>query len=73
MFRLIKQVFLVLLTFVGSLATKCLSLSNEPCMDVTQIKNGTMINANASLKNIVRPKKIIVGILAHVFVEMASI
>ena len=33
MFRLIKQVFIVLLSFSRSLATKRVSLSsNEPCM-----------------------------------------
>ena len=32
MFRLIKQVFLGLLTFCGSLATNCMSLSNEQYM-----------------------------------------
>ena len=32
MFSLIKQVFIVLLSFSSSLATKCLSLNNEPCI-----------------------------------------
>ena len=32
MFRLIKQVFIVLLNFSGSLVTKCVSLNNELCM-----------------------------------------
>ena len=32
MFRLIKQVFIVLLSFNGTLATTCVSLSNEPYM-----------------------------------------
>ena len=32
MLRLIKQVFIALLKFSGSLATKCVSLSNVPCM-----------------------------------------
>ena len=32
MFRLIKQVFIALLSFSGSLTTKCVSLNNEPCM-----------------------------------------
>ena len=31
MFSLIKQVFIVLLSFSSSLATKCVSLNNEPC------------------------------------------
>ena len=32
MFSLVKQMFVVLLSFISSLATKCLSLDNEPCM-----------------------------------------
>ena len=32
MFGLIKQVFIVLLSFCKSLATKCLFLNDEPCM-----------------------------------------
>ena len=32
MFRLITQVFIGLLSFSSPLATKCLSLNNEPCM-----------------------------------------
>ena len=32
MFSLIKQVFIALLSFSRSLATKCVSLNNEPCM-----------------------------------------
>ena len=32
MFRLVKQVFIVLLSFRRSLATKCVSFNNEPCM-----------------------------------------
>ena len=32
MFSLIKQVFIVLLSFSKSLAIKCVSLNNEPCM-----------------------------------------
>ena len=38
-----------------------------------QIKNGIMINASASIKSIVRAKKIIVRFLAHVYVRKASI
>ena len=44
MFSLIKQVFIVLLSFSESLArgrTKCLSLNNEPC-----IVRPTVINLN---------------------------
>ena len=32
MFSFIKQVFIVLLDFSSSLATKCLSFNDEPCM-----------------------------------------
>ena len=32
MFSLIKQVFVVLLSFSSSLGTKCLSLNDEPCV-----------------------------------------
>ena len=32
MFWLIKQVFIALLSFSRSLATKCVSLNDEPCM-----------------------------------------
>ena len=32
MFSLIKQVFIVLLSFRKSLATKCMYLNNETCM-----------------------------------------
>ena len=32
MFSLMKQVFIVLLSFCESLATKCRSLNNESCM-----------------------------------------
>ena len=32
MFSLIKQVFIVLLSFSSSLAAKCLSSNDEPCM-----------------------------------------
>ena len=32
MLSLIKQVFIVLFSFSESLATKCLSLNDEPCM-----------------------------------------
>ena len=32
MFRPIKQVLIALLSFIGSLATKYVSLNNEPCI-----------------------------------------
>ena len=38
-----------------------------------QIKNGIMINVNVSVKRIIHSKKIIAGILAHVFVRMVRI
>ena len=41
MFRLIKQVFIVLLSFSGSLESKCVSLNNEPCTI-----SPTLINLN---------------------------
>ena len=41
MFSLIKQVFIVLLSFSESLATKCLFLNDEPCL-----VRPTLINLN---------------------------
>ena len=41
MFSIIKQVFIVLLSFTESLAIKCVSLNNEPCM-----VRHTLINLN---------------------------
>ena len=38
-----------------------------------QIKNGIMKHVNVSVEIILHTKKIIVGILAHVFVRMLSI
>ena len=150
MFSLIKQVFIILLSFSISLATKCLFLNNKPCMvrptridlnpvglkyypfmisldkctqscnvlspkicvpketkdinvkafnmitnkneakqpqnifhvivnansvvqHVIQIKNGIIKHVNVNVKCIVSAKKIIVGILAHVFVRIANI
>ena len=32
MFWLITQAFITVLSFIGSLTTKCVSLNNEPCM-----------------------------------------
>ena len=37
-----------------------------------QIKNGIMINVNASVKSIARAKKDMVGILADVFAKIAN-
>ena len=42
MFRLIKQAFIILLRFSGSLATKLLSLNNEP-----SIVRSTLIDLNS--------------------------
>ena len=44
--------------------------ANSIVQDVIQIKNGIMINVNVSLTPIARAEKIIVGILAHVFVKI---
>ena len=41
MFRLIKQVFIVLFSFSSSLATTCLSLNDEACM-----VRATLIDSN---------------------------
>ena len=38
-----------------------------------QIKNGVMKHVHVSVKDIVHARKIIVGILAHVFLKMVSI
>ena len=32
MFRFMKQVFIALLSFSESLATKCIALNKEPCL-----------------------------------------
>ena len=42
MFRLIKQVFIALLSFSKSLAIKCMSLNNKTCMIRV-----TLINLNS--------------------------
>ena len=47
--------------------------SNSIVQHVTQFKNGINKHVNVSVKSIVRAKKFIVGILAHVFVRIASI
>ena len=46
MFRLIKQVFIVLLSFSGSSESKCVSLNNEPCTI-----RPTLINLNPTELN----------------------
>ena len=40
--------------------------------NVIQIKSGIMINADASVKNIIHVKKIIFGILLHVVAKMVD-
>ena len=47
--------------------------SNPIVQHVIQIKNGIIKYVNVNVKNIVRAKKIIVGILAHVFLRKVSI
>ena len=82
MFRL----FTVLLTFSESLATKYLLLNYEPVwldlfflntnsiiQHVIRIKSGITIHINVNVKIVAHAKKIIVGILANVFVRIASI
>ena len=41
MFSVIKQVFIILVSFSSSLATKCVSLNDEPC-----IVRSTIIDLN---------------------------
>ena len=50
-----------------------ISNANLIVQHVIQIKNGIAIHANARVKNFDRAEKIIVGMLAHVFVRMVSI
>ena len=113
MFRLIKQVFIVLLSFSRSLATECVSLNNERCrnsaslidlnpvelnyyqimiildkcdgscngVDELSIKIKICFSSETKGVNIkvfnivtkVNGKKIIVGILPHVFVKIVGI
>lgn len=47
--------------------------ANSIGQHVIQIKNEIIINTNASVKIIVTAKKIIAGILAHVFLRIVSI
>ena len=46
---------------------------NSIVQHIIQIKNGILINVNVSLKSVISAKKIIAGILAHVFVTIVSI
>ena len=46
MFRLIKQAFIVLLNFRGSLTDKCVSLNNEPCIIRPSLFNSKPLELN---------------------------
>ena len=46
MFTLIKQMFIALLSFTGSLATKCVSVNNEPCMTRPTLIDSNPIELN---------------------------
>ena len=45
-FRLIKQVFVALMTFPGSLATKCMPLNNEPCFISPTLTDLNLVELN---------------------------
>ena len=47
--------------------------ANSIVQHVSQIENGIMKHVNVNLKIVVSAKKIIGGILAHVYVRIASI
>ena len=46
MFTLIKQMFIALLSFTGSLATKCVSLDSETCMTGLTLIDSNSIELN---------------------------
>ena len=46
MFNLIKQVFIVLLSFRESLATKCVSLNDEPCVVRPSLIDWVLLSLN---------------------------
>ena len=46
---------------------------NSMIQHMIEIKNGLMTNVNMSVKNIALAKKIIAGILVHVFMSIVSI
>ena len=46
---------------------------NSIVQHIIQITNGILINVNVSLKSVISAKKIMAGILAHVFVRIVSI
>ena len=48
MFRLIKQVFIALLSFTRSLAIKCVSLNDEPCMTKPMLADLNPVELNYS-------------------------
>ena len=47
--------------------------ANSIVQHVIEIKNGILKHANVNVKIIISTKKIITGILAHVFVRIVSI
>ena len=49
MFRLVKQVFIALLSFVGSLPTKCVPLNGESCMIRPTVINLILVQRNCYL------------------------
>ena len=56
LFTLIKQVFIALLSFSGTLVTKCVYLSNEPCMTRPTLIDLNPIKLNCYL-SIISPDK----------------
>ena len=46
MFRLVKQVFIALLSFVGSLPTKCVPLNGKSCMIRPAVINLILVQRN---------------------------
>ena len=47
--------------------------TNSIVQQVIEIKNGIMINVNVSVKSTVHVKKVLVGILAQVFVRIVNV
>ena len=47
--------------------------ANSIVQHVFKMKNGVIINVSASVTSIIRAKRIIVGILAHMFVRIVGI
>ena len=48
MFRLIKQLFIALLSFTRSLVIKCVSLNDEPCMTRSMLADLNPVEVNYS-------------------------